>query len=164
MTDQWLYRQGDDVVGPLPLAELFTLLDEGTIPPDTEVWAIGSSNAWTPANRRDDLASYRRALGARPELVAQRELDPTRPATFQRRAASVVGGLGGLLILAAAVFFGLPLIMESTTDPCQAADTLITKRFLLGEDLQIDPEELIRQALTRPAWLVCTTAYWDLML
>lgn len=32
MNDQWLYRRGDDVVGPLPLAELFLLLERGTLP------------------------------------------------------------------------------------------------------------------------------------
>lgn len=167
MNDQWLYRRGEDVVGPLPLAELFLLLENGTLPPDIEVWAIGSSDAWMPADRREDLRSYRRALGTSARTIDSpswtRLVDPPRS-----KSRDMLIALVGLAFVGLAGFFGAPLLLEGVGSPCEAMWSAIGRGFARLEAGMEAPnttmtfDQLLNESINSPSWWVCTKAYWDI--
>lgn len=65
----WHYVNGEETVGPISQGTISTLIEEGTVQPDTYVWRDGFED-WKPANAVAELSP---AFPARPSSLTLRQ-------------------------------------------------------------------------------------------
>jgi hypothetical protein len=93
--DQWLYREGDLVLGPVPAKQLVDKLYQGELGPTTEVQALGSGSF----RRIAEVADFRLHVA---KAEAKRRVDETERAhhqTQRRRRSLVIGVVSTVLLL-----------------------------------------------------------------
>lgn len=175
MSDRWLYRLGERTEGPVSLADLFSKFHSGEIALATPVWRMGDADGWVPLSSRTEFQEYRRASDADPTLTPK----PRRRAVAESTASvwggerdsglftRVVGSIAGLAVTVVVGFVGLPLLLEGASNPCDAAETLMLKKTLLGENINLgyrDIDAFVTDALTSQPWFFCSRVYWSMKL
>ena len=112
---KWYYLQDDKQIGPVDRQELDRLLAEGTLAPDTYVWAEGMGD-WRPANQ---VAEFGGSVPMQPtgipgELPPAGVMRPTSVTVFGILNI-VFGGLGLLCMPVALLPIFLPAEMQQGT-------------------------------------------------
>lgn len=107
----WYYLRESEQIGPVGVDELLRLLDEGTITPDTYIWAEGMPE-WLPAGQVAELGGRMTPAGLAGQLPPPGAVRPTSVTAFGILNI-IFGGLGLLCTPVALLPFFLPAKMQA---------------------------------------------------